>query len=171
MTRARRRLGLAIVLSAVLGLAACSGSPSGSLSVTPGPNAVVSLVPAEEGTPGPSDAASGDLGTSAASPSATLASPVRGIVLHVDSPSAGTVTGFTLLTDDSAQVAFKMGVIEDGAAFPATHLTEHMAASLPVLVSFRVVGADLVVYRLEDAPPGTSPSRPPDSASDAPAAS
>ena len=169
MTRARRRLGLAIVLSAVLGLVACSGSPSGSLSVTPGPNAVVSLVPAEEGTPGPADAA-GDLGTSAASPPATLASPVRGVVLLVDSPSAGTVTGFTLLTDDSAQVAFKMGVIEDGAAFPATHLTEHMAASLPVLVSFRVVGADRVVYRLEDAPPGSPSARPAD-ASDAPAAS
>jgi len=171
VTRARRALGLAVVLSAVLGLVACSGPPAGSLSVTPGPNAVASLVPAEEGTPGPSDAASGDLGTPAASPSATLISPVRGVVLHVDSPTTGTVTGFTLLTDGNAQVAFTVGVIENSAAFPPTHLTEHMAASQPILVYFRVVGADLVVYRLEDAPPGASPSRPVDSASDAPAAS
>jgi len=163
--RRGRAIGLAAALSAVLGLAACAGAPTGSLSVTPGPNAVASLVPAEEGTPGPSVAPS-----DAPAPAAGLASPARGIVLHVDSPSLGKVTDFTLLTDDNTQVVFKVGVIENGAAFPAAHLTEHMAASQPVLVYFRVEGADLVVYRLEDPPPSSPSTRPAD-ASDAPAAS
>jgi hypothetical protein len=172
MTRAKLPIGLALVLAAALGLAACSSAPTGGLSVTPGPNAVASLLPAEEATPGPSEAASADDASPAASPAAALDSPVRGIVLHVDSPSLGTVTDFTLLTDDNTQVLFKVGVIENAAAFPAAHLTEHMAASQPVLVYFRVTGSALVVYRLEDAAPMTaSPSQPADSASDAPAAS
>lgn len=170
MTRARSAIGLAAALFAALGLAACAGAPAGSLSVTPGSNAVASLVPAEEGTPGPSEPPPGDADAATATPAASLVSPVRGIVLHVDSPSLGKVTDFTLLTDDNAQVVFKVGVIDDGAAFPAAHLTEHMASSQPVLVYFRANGADLVVYRLEDAPP-SSPSPRPADASDAPAAS
>ena len=162
----------AVLLGVVLTLAGCSGAPTGSLSVTPGPNAVASLVPGEEGTPGPSDAASADTPGAVASPSAPLVSPVRGIVLRLESPDQGTVTGFTLLADDSRQLTFRVGVIENGGAFPATHLAERMAASQPVLVFFRVEGADLVAYRLEDGPPTTvAPSPPADSASDAPAPS
>jgi hypothetical protein len=127
-------------------------------------------VPAEEGTPGPSVEPSEGAANPEPTPPAGLVSPVRGIVLHVDSPSLGKVTDFTLLTDDNAQVIFKVGAIENGAVFPAAHLTEHMAASQPVLVYFRVDGADLVVYRLEDAPPSSPSTRPAD-ASDAPAAS
>jgi len=172
MTRARSAIALALALSAALGLAACSSAPTGSLSVAPGPNAVASLVPGDEGTPGPSDAESADTSSAAASPSPALASPVRGIVLHVESPSQGTVTDFTLLTDDDRQLTFRVGVLENAAAFPAAHLAEHMAASLPVLVFFQVDGSDLVVYRLEDGPPTTvSPSPPADSASDAPGSS
>ena len=162
-------MSVAAALSAALGLAACASAPIGSLTATPGPNAVASLVPAEEGTPGPSEAPSEDADTGLATPPESLVSPVRGIVLHVDSPSLGKVTDFTLLTDGNTQVVFKVGVIENGAAFPAAHLTEHMAGSQPVLVYFRVEGADLVVYRLEDAP-SVSASPRADSSSDAPAA-
>jgi hypothetical protein len=70
----------------------------------------------------------------------------------VDLAGLGKVTGFRLLTRDGQQVEFKMGVQENAAEFPAAHLSEHVASSEPVLVSFRQVGPDLVVYRLDDAP-------------------
>ncbi len=127
----------AVLAAALLAAAGCGSSPAGGLSVTPGPNAVVSRVSAEEGTPGPSGQASG-AGTSGAgtSPAAAsdLQSPVHGIVLHLRSPSHGKVTSFTLLTDDNRQVTFTVGIIEDAAAFPAAHSTECRAAPQPVLV-------------------------------------
>jgi hypothetical protein len=55
MTGARLAIGLAGVLAAALAVGACTQPPSASLSVTPGPAATSSLVPAEEGTPGPSE--------------------------------------------------------------------------------------------------------------------
>lgn len=85
-------------------------------------------------------------------PSASLTSPVSGLVLHVDLAGLGKVTGFQLLTPSGVQLDFKMGAQENAAAFPAAHLSEHMAGGQPVLVYFRQSGADLVVYRLEDAP-------------------
>jgi len=140
-----------IALAAALGIAlsACGSQPSASLSATPGAGATSSLVPAEEGTPGPSDTAG---------PVPSVASPVQGVVLHVDLAGLGKVTGFRLLTRDGQQVDFKMGVQENAAQFPAAHLSEHMASSEPVLVSFRPEGSDLVVYRLDDATPSTPPS-------------
>ena len=50
-------------------------------------------------------------------------------------------------------MTFKIGTLENGAEFPPGHLAEHLATSSPVRVYFRAEGPDLVVYRLEDAPP------------------
>ncbi|HEY4754347.1 MAG TPA: hypothetical protein VIH37_13755, partial [Candidatus Limnocylindrales bacterium] len=108
---------------------------------------------ASPATSAPADSAA----SSSGQPEAALTSPVQGVVLHVDLAGLGKVTGFRLLTRDGQQVDFKMGVQENAAEFPAAHLSEHVASSEPVLVSFRRVGPDLVVYRLDDAP-SASPS-------------
>lgn len=147
----RARL-VAALLALGLVLAACTASSPPA--TTPGPGATSSLVPAEEGTPEASD--SGE----SADPSAALTSPVRGLVLHVDLAGLGKVTGFRLLTPDGSQVDFKMGAQENAAEFPAAHLSEHMAGGQPILVYFRPSGTDLVVYRLEDAPPASGSPQP-----------
>jgi hypothetical protein len=145
MTRRLGTASLAFVVVAALGLASCSsaaGSPA---------TAGASTVPPAASAPAVSSAAG------SAQPPATLTSPVQGVVLHVDIPSLGKVTGFRLLTKDGQQVDFKMGVQDNAAEFPAAHLSEHVASSEPVVVSFRKVGPDLVVYHLDDAP-SASPS-------------
>jgi hypothetical protein len=183
----RRAIGapraFTVVLALAFAAAACSSPSSGGLSHTPGPGAMSSLVPADEGSPEPSGTAESLV------PSAGLTSPARGLVLHVDQPGLGDVTGFRLLISDGAQADFTMGVQENAAEFPAADLSEHMASGQPVLVYFRQSGSDLVVYRLEDASLSLGSPQPPpasiappasglpisspfhDSASDAPAAS
>jgi hypothetical protein len=54
MTRAGWLLGLAVALAAGLVIGACTQPPTGSLSVTPGPDATSSLLPPVDGTPAPS---------------------------------------------------------------------------------------------------------------------
>jgi hypothetical protein len=163
MTGGQRAKGIptlaAAALTLALVIAACSSPSSGALTTTPGPGATSSLVPAQEGSPEPSDAGE------SVEPSADLVSPLRGLVLHVDHAGLGKVTGFRLLTVDGAQVDFKMGTQENAAEFPAAHLSEHMAGADPILVYFLQSGSDLVVYRLEDAPPasGSPASVPPGS--------
>jgi hypothetical protein len=88
---------------------------------------------------------------SAVAPSPALASPVTGVVVSVDSAGLSKVTGFTLRLPDGTQQAFRIGVLENGAEFPPGHLQEHALTAAPVRVSFRREGADLVVYRIEDA--------------------
>ena len=62
------------------------------------------------------------------------------------------MTAFTLRTNSGQQVTFRIGTLENGDLFPPGHLAEHLATSSPVRVFFRQDGADLVAYRLEDAP-------------------
>jgi hypothetical protein len=138
------RLLVAASLALGLAVAACASS-SGGPATSPGPGATSSLVPAQHGSPEP--AGSGG----SVAPAAVPASPVQGLVLHVDLAGLGKVTGFRLLTPDGAQLDFRMGVQENAADFPAAHLSEHMAGGQPVVVYFRQSGPDLVVYRLEDA--------------------
>lgn len=155
-----RRLGVprrpflttAIALALGLAVAACGGT--GNTSATPGANATSSLVPAAEGSPNSSG------GGGSPQPSPAVTSPVSGLVLHVDLAGLGKVTGFRLLTSTGAQLDFKMGVQENAAEFPAAHLSEHMAGGQPVLVYFRQSGPDLVVYRLDDAPPSSGSAQP-----------
>jgi hypothetical protein len=83
--------------------------------------------------------------------SATVASPVTGILVKIDSLGLTKVRGFTLRTDGGAEIPFTIGTLENGAEFPPGHLAEHMATSSPVRVFFREEGGEPVVYRIEDA--------------------
>jgi hypothetical protein len=124
--------------TAVLGLvlaasvAACATGPS----TTPGSIESASLSVPASGTPG----------------AETPASPVDGILTDIDSEGLTRVTAFTLRTNAGQQFTFKIGTLENGDQFPPGHLAEHLATSSPVRVFFRQDGADLVAYRLEDAP-------------------
>jgi len=77
---------------------------------------------------------------------------VAGLVVAVDAP-AGTVTGFTLRTQDGETLEFVIGALEvDGAAFAASHLVEHAATLQPIAVGYRVRRGMNVVHRMVDAP-------------------
>jgi hypothetical protein len=82
---------------------------------------------------------------------ATLASPVTGLLVKIDSQGLTKVRGFTLRTDSGAEIPFTVGILENGAEFPPGHLAEHMATSSPVRVFFRDESGPPVVYRIEDA--------------------
>jgi hypothetical protein len=82
---------------------------------------------------------------------ATLASPVTGVVVKIDSQGLTKVRGFTLRTDSGEEIPFTIGTLENGADFPPGHLAEHMSTSSRVRVFFRDEAGTLVVYRIEDA--------------------
>jgi hypothetical protein len=140
------RGGIALATAAlVLVVAACGGAGgTDGPRATPGAAATSSLVPAETATPGPSDPA--------------LDSPVTGVLTHLDTAGLSAVAGFTMRLDDGREIAFKLGVLENGDQFPPGHLGEHLATADPVRVFFRRTGQDLVVYRIEDAGAAPSPS-------------
>ncbi len=119
-------------LALALGLVACSPTPAST--------------PGEVGTASLSVPASG-------TPAVDATSPVDGILTDIDSEGLTKVTAFTIRTNDGQSITFKIGTLENGAEFPPGHLAEHLATSSPVRVYFRAEGPDLVVYRLEDAPP------------------
>jgi hypothetical protein len=126
------RIGSAIagVLVIAAAVAACGGGPD----ATPGPIGTASII-----TPATASPAAGG-----------LASPLTGVLTHIDSAGLSQVTGFTMRLDDGREMTFRIGVLENGSQFPPGHLAEHLATSTPVRVSFRQEGGDLVVYRLED---------------------
>ena len=80
------------------------------------------------------------------------ATSVVGVIVGVDSQGLDRVNGFTLRTTDQGSLAFKIGVLENGAAFPPGHLVEHQANAQPVRVWYRTEGGAMVAIRLEDAP-------------------
>ena len=121
-----RAVGLAVL---AVTIAACGGATD----PTPGPVGSASLAPALSGSP------------------VTLASPVVGQLVKLDSAGLTKVTGFRLRTDDGKELDFRIGILENGAEFPPGHLAEHMALGTPVRVFFRDEGGERVVYRLEDA--------------------
>jgi hypothetical protein len=94
-------------------------------------------------------------------------SPVAGVVVTVQAsapPAASgggtssavpgdsaSITGFTLLTTSGVELKFVIGQVDDLSDFPLGSLADHAASQVPILVYFKVQGADLVVYHLEDA--------------------
>lgn len=134
----RARWPVAAWVSVSVLVAACGSSPT----PTPGPIESASIAAPASGTPAASD-----------SPAATLTSPVDGVLTHIDATGLTQVTGFTLRLVTGRVVTFRLGVLENGDQFPPGHLAEHLATSVPVRVYFRPEGSDLVVYRIEDAPP------------------
>ncbi|MEO7664886.1 MAG: hypothetical protein ABIV26_07140 [Candidatus Limnocylindrales bacterium] len=88
---------------------------------------------------------------SPAPPSAVPASPVDGVITHVESAGLDKVTSFTIRTAAGALLTFRIGPLDNGTQFPPGHLTEHQATSEAIRVTFRVEGSDLVAIRLDDA--------------------
>ena len=79
-----------------------------------------------------------------------------GIVVFVDSVSLTDVRGFSIRTADGRLVEFRLGTLENGAAFPPGHLGEHQVTAVPIRVTYRDEGGEHVAVRLEDASPGAS---------------
>jgi hypothetical protein len=82
-----------------------------------------------------------------------------GLVVAVDSSGLTDVRGFSIRTSDGRTVAFRIGILENGAEFPPGHLLEHAATGARVVVTYRRDNGDLVAIRLDDAP-GASPVGP-----------
>jgi hypothetical protein len=95
---------------------------------------------------------SGDAASHSAPP--LPASPVDGVVVAVDSPSLGQVRGFALRTTDGNVYDLAVGLLENATEFSPSHISEHMASSVPVRAFYRVENGVPTVYRLEDAPTG-----------------
>jgi hypothetical protein len=131
MTQARAIVGGLIAIAGIV--AACGASPG----TTPGPLETASIAAAASATPAV----------------AAVTSPVDGVLTHIDAAGLSKVTGFTLRLATGRQITFRIGILENGDQFPPGHLAEHLATSAPIRVYFRPDGPDLVVYRLEDAPP------------------
>ena len=145
------RRAAAIGAAAVLTLAVAAGCGPGGLTATPPPaSASLNVGPTGSGgieSPGVESPGVGSPGGQ----SPAVESPVVGVVIAVDSTGLSQVSGFTLRLADGTQRAFRIGVLENGAAFPPGHLREHAVSAGPVRVFFRADGPDLVVYRIEDA--------------------
>jgi hypothetical protein len=77
---------------------------------------------------------------------------LTGVIVRVDSEGLDRVRGFSLRTEAGATVAFSIGALENGAAFPPGHLVEHQATAQPIRVWYRMEGDLRVAIRLEDAP-------------------
>lgn len=83
-----------------------------------------------------------------------------GLVVAVDSSGLTSVRGFTIRTNDGRTVMFRIGVLENGAAFPPGHLLEHAATGVKVVVTYRQENGELVAIRIDDAPGGSPPGAP-----------
>ena len=111
------------------------------------------LLPTPSATPDPVGTASHQRARERDAGSSDATSPIDGVLTAHRLEGLTQVTAFTLRTNDGQEITFKIGTLENGDQFPPGHLAEHLATSSPVRVYFRAEGPDLVVYRLEDAPP------------------
>jgi hypothetical protein len=84
-------------------------------------------------------------------PDAPRGEQAVGVVTAVDAASLTDVRGFDLRTQDGRDLAFRIGVLENGAEFPPGHLGEHQRLRTLIRVWYRTEGAELVAFRLEDA--------------------
>jgi hypothetical protein len=75
-----------------------------------------------------------------------------GIVVGVQATGLTLVQGFSIRTADGRTVDFRVGKLENGAAFPPGHLAEHRVSLVPVRVTYVDQDGGHVAIRLEDAP-------------------
>ena len=75
-----------------------------------------------------------------------------GLVTAVDSSGLTNVRGFTIRTNDGRTVSFRMGALENGAQFAPSHLLEHRATGVKIVVTYRQENGAFVAVRLDDAP-------------------
>ncbi len=126
-------VGVATLVVLAVFVAACAGP-----SETPPPAAF---------TPPPAITAGAGASASRDAPE----SPIAGRVTSVDATGLTQVKGFTLRTATGRDLKFVIGTLDNGDEFPPGHLTEHLAAAAPILVFFKAVDGQLVVYHMEDA--------------------
>jgi hypothetical protein len=74
-----------------------------------------------------------------------------GIVVAVQARSLNDVQGFSIRTSDGRTVDFRVGALENAAAFPPGHLAEHKVSLAPVRVTFVDEGGSHRAVRIEDA--------------------
>jgi hypothetical protein len=78
-------------------------------------------------------------------------SPIRGVIVAIDSRGLDDIRSFTLRADDGSIHVFDLRELPDTAAFPLGHLAEHQATAEPVIVAFRVQDGVLLATRIDDA--------------------
>jgi hypothetical protein len=87
---------------------------------------------------------------------ATLGGPQRrtevGVVVDVRATGLTNVQGFSLRTADGRTVDFRIGTLENAAAFPPGHLGSHRVDLTPIKVTYIEEAGALVAVRLDDAP-------------------
>jgi hypothetical protein len=83
---------------------------------------------------------------------------VVGIVIGVDSPSIGSVTGVTLRTSDGMVEHFDVSRLDPHNGLPAVHLREHLASGVPIVLEYVVENGNNVGLRYNDAPVPSSPA-------------
>lgn len=84
--------------------------------------------------------------------SSANASSVIGVIVGVESEGLDRVRGFSVRTQDGSTVAFSLGTLENGVAFPPGHLVEHQATAQLVRIWYVTEGDAKVAIRIEDAP-------------------
>jgi hypothetical protein len=75
-----------------------------------------------------------------------------GIVVAVEATGLTTVQGFSIRTSDGRTVDFRVGSLENAAAFPPGHLAEHKVTLVPIRVTYVDESGAHVAVRIEDAP-------------------
>jgi hypothetical protein len=75
-----------------------------------------------------------------------------GIVVAVQGTGLTSIQGFSIRTTDGRTVDFRLGALENGAAFPPGHLAEHKVTLVPIRVTYIDESGGHVAVRLEDAP-------------------
>jgi hypothetical protein len=75
-----------------------------------------------------------------------------GIVVSVNATSLTSVQGFSIRTSDGRTIDFRLGALENAAAFPPGHLAEHKVSLVPVQVTYVDRDGSHVAVALVDAP-------------------
>jgi hypothetical protein len=75
-----------------------------------------------------------------------------GVVVGVEATGLTSVQGFSIRTADGRTVDFRIGTLENGAAFAPGHLAEHRVSLVPVRVTYVDEDGAHLAVRLEDAP-------------------
>ncbi|MEO8571899.1 MAG: hypothetical protein ABI553_09390 [Chloroflexota bacterium] len=92
----------------------------------------------------------------AAAASTLIGGPGRqvetGIVIAVEATSLSDVEGFSIRTADGRSVDFRITNLENAAAFPPGHLSEHKVSLARVRVTYVDDGGVHRAVRIEDAP-------------------
>jgi hypothetical protein len=74
-------------------------------------------------------------------------------VIDIEQTGLNDVQAFTIRTANGETLEFRIGELDNADEFPPGHLNAHKADAYPVLVTFHVVGTELVATHLADGTP------------------